>query len=112
MGPAKKWWRKPSIEEATGRMAHCGDQLQRNSETLLESELFGHEKGAFTGAHIRRQGEVEKAHGGTLFLDELGEISLPLQVKLLCFFQEQKIERVGGEEILWIRECWRQRIRI
>ena len=67
-------------------------------ETLLESELFGHEKGAFTGAHIRRQGRFEKAQGGTLFLDEIGEISLSLQVKLLRFLQEQKIERVGGRE--------------
>jgi transcriptional regulator with GAF, ATPase, and Fis domain len=64
----------------------------------LESELFGHEKGAFTGAHARRQGRFEKAQGGTLFLDEIGEISLSLQVKLLRFLQEQKIERVGGRE--------------
>jgi two-component system NtrC family response regulator len=67
-------------------------------ETLLESELFGHEKGAFTGAHMRRGGRFEKAQGGTLFLDEIGEISLALQVKLLRFLQEQKIERVGGRE--------------
>jgi len=67
-------------------------------ETLLESELFGHEKGSFTGAHAQRMGRFESASKGTLFLDEIGEIPQPLQVKLLRFLQEQCIERVGGRE--------------
>jgi DNA-binding NtrC family response regulator len=70
------------------------------SPTLLESELFGHEKGAFTGAHERRIGRFEQAQGGTLFLDEIGEIDPSLQVKLLRFLGERTFERVGSNKTL------------
>jgi len=70
------------------------------AETLLESELFGHERGAFTGATGRRAGRFEQAHGGTLFLDEVSEIAPATQVKLLRFLQEKELERVGGNDTI------------
>ena len=70
------------------------------AETLLESELFGHERGSFTGAAGRREGRFRQADGGTLFLDEIGEISPAIQVKLLRFLQEREFERVGGNETI------------
>ena len=72
---------------------HCG----AITETLIEAELFGHERGAFTGAARQRKGVFEQAHGGTLFLDEIGDMPLPVQVKLLRAMQERRIVRVGGE---------------
>jgi len=69
-------------------------------ETLLESELFGHERGAFTGAHARRVGRFEQANHGTMFLDEIGDLSLSTQVKLLRVLQEKYIQRVGGNETI------------
>src|SRR5262249_30398503 len=65
-------------------------------ETLLETELFGHEKGAFTGAVARKPGKFEMAHRGTLFLDEIGDLPLALQAKILRALEEQRFERVGG----------------
>jgi DNA-binding NtrC family response regulator len=70
------------------------------AESLLESELFGHEKGSFTGALGRRDGRFQQADGGTLFLDEIGEISPAIQVKLLRFLQEREFERVGGNQTI------------
>ncbi|MBZ0220471.1 MAG: PEP-CTERM-box response regulator transcription factor [Candidatus Methylomirabilis sp.] len=71
-------------------------------ENLMESELFGHEKGSFTGAHAKKAGRIELAQGGTLFLDEIGELPLQLQVKLLRFLQDHRIEKVGGGEPLQV----------
>ncbi len=70
------------------------------AETLLESELFGHERGSFTGAVARRDGRFQQADGGTLFLDEIGEISPSIQIKLLRFLQEHEFERVGGNQTI------------
>lgn len=75
---------------------HCASL----SPSLLESELFGHEKGAFTGAIAQKKGRFELADGGTLFLDEIGEIDLPTQVKILRVLQEREFERVGGEKTI------------
>jgi two-component system NtrC family response regulator len=95
-------------KEVVARAIHQQSQRRNNPfvvvncgaipENLLESELFGHEKGAFTGAHARKLGKLELGHTGTVFLDEIGELLPPLQVKLLRFLQDRKIERVGGTQ--------------
>ena len=72
------------------------------SETLIESEFFGHEKGAFTGANERREGRFELAHGGTILLDEISEISPKVQAKLLRVLQEREFERVGGNKTIQV----------
>src|SRR6187402_894428 len=94
-------------EKVAAAVHHCSPRAERPfiklhcaalAETLLESELFGHERGAFTGADRRRIGRFEQADGGTLFLDEIGEISLATQIKLLRVLQEHEFERVGGNQ--------------
>src|SRR5574341_1775283 len=97
-------------KEMAARAIHYNSRRAKNrfvavncgalSETLLESELFGHEKGAFTGAVTRRRGVFESADGGTLFLDEIGEISASTQVRLLRVLQEGEFQRVGGSDAI------------
>ena len=90
-----------ALHEASGRKGgFVAINCAAIPETLLESELFGHEKGAFTGAVKTTEGKIEAAQGGTLFLDEVGDIPLPLQVKLLRFLQERVIERIGGRKAI------------
>ena len=84
------------IHERSGRKNFVGVNLSALPETIVESELFGHEKGAFTGAVARRDGRIEEAQGGTLFLDEIGELSAAVQVKLLRVLQEGEYQPVGG----------------
>ena len=93
-----------AIHDASGRSARPFVALNcaALSPSLLESELFGHEKGSFTGADQRRRGRIEQAEGGTLFLDEIGEICPALQVKLLRVLQERSFERVGGNETVQV----------
>src|SRR5262249_1139677 len=91
-----------ALHQHTGRAAARFLQVDcaNLSEQLLESEVFGHEKGAFTDAHRRHIGKFEQCAGGTLFLDEIGEISLKSQSKLLAVLQDRRFQRLGGEETL------------
>ena len=97
---------KELVAQAIHRQSHRGKgpfvvaNCSAYSPTLLESELFGHEKGAFTGAIRQKKGRIERAHGGTLFLDEIGDISPATQVLLLRFLQDHYFERVGGEKAI------------
>ena len=84
------------------RSRSCKVNCAALPETLLESELFGHERGAFTGAQARRKGRFELADGGTLFLDEIGELSPGIQAKLLRVLQEREFERLGGTETIQV----------
>lgn len=100
------FWTRQWIARATHNLSSRKDRLlvKINCATLpselIESELFGHEKGAFTGAVAERKGRFELADGGTLFLDEVGELTLQAQAKLLRVLQEQEFERVGGTKVL------------
>src|ERR1022692_4236370 len=85
-------------ESGTGKGPFVAINCNTIPENLLESELFGHEKGAFTGADRQRKGHIETAAGGTLFLDEIGELPASVQVKLLRFLQEKCFQRVGGRQ--------------
>ncbi|HEX2750120.1 MAG TPA: PEP-CTERM-box response regulator transcription factor [Verrucomicrobiales bacterium] len=95
---------KEITAQAIHRQSACKDgpfvaiNCNALTESLLESELFGHEKGSFTGANAQRKGLIESASGGTLFLDEIGEMPLPIQIKLLRFLQERTFRRVGGTQ--------------
>ncbi len=93
---AKAIWRKSNRRDKIFIPINCG----AIPENLLESELFGHEKGAFTGAYASKVGKLELANGGTIFLDEIGDMPLKLQVKLLRFLQEGEIERTGGSKTI------------
>ncbi len=88
------------LADAGGKAPFIAVNCGAIAEPLLEAELFGHEKGAFTGAHRARQGVFEQADGGTLFLDEIGDMPLAMQVKLLRVIQERSIVRVGGERLI------------
>jgi len=96
----KNWWRASCTTGAVrgATAAFVAVNCAALPTELIESELFGHEKGAFTGAAARRRGKFEQANGGTLFLDEIGDMSANVQAKLLRALEERRIERLGGDE--------------
>ena len=95
--PARSWWRARSTScRRAPRGPSCPSTARRSPRAILEVELFGYERGAFTGAMARKEGRFERADGGTLFLDEVGEISPAVQAKLLRVLQEGEFERLGG----------------
>ena len=96
---------RPPRQQSAGGSTPGDDQLRRLQETLLESELFGHEKGAFTGAVQAKPGLVEVAEGGTLFIDEIGEIAPAMQAKLLRVLEDGHYRRVGGTDDARRRSC-------
>ena len=98
---ARNWWRRALFHHSSRAAApFLALNCAAIPENLLESELFGHERGAFTGADRRRIGKFGQANGGTLFLDEIGDLSLAAQAKLLRVLQEHQFERVGGNEVI------------
>ena len=95
--PAKKWWRARSTAQPAAGGPFVAINCAALPETLIESELFGHEKGSFTGASERRAGCFELAQHGTLLLDEIGEMPMPTQAKLLRILEDSKVRRLGGK---------------
>jgi two-component system NtrC family response regulator len=98
VAPARRCWRAACTNHPRSKGRFVAINCAAIPDNLLESELFGYEKGAFTGAAKTTPGKIETAHGGTLMLDEIGDLPMPLQAKLLRFLQERVVERLGGRQ--------------